>query len=165
MNSAQVREGLADALKLDLVGPEPGGKHESETLPMAPSKWYLTGYLVPFMAPESQKREMTADDELDLVGSVGVDDDTPPERASGRKVFLPSSIGMSVLVSPETKSLRAKVQWGDYRLLEVVGGVDGGSGATRSVQHWQRTQRAEAVDVPLPAANGKSTYKEIPNSD
>lgn len=165
MTSLQVREGVVDALGLDLVGPKPGAKHESETLPMAPSKWYLTGYLVPFMAPESQRREVTADDELDLVGSVGVDDDTPPERASGRKVFLPSSIGMSVLVSPETKSLRAKAQWGDYRLLEVVGGVDGGSGATRSVQHWQRTQRAEAVDVPFPAANGKSTYREIPNSD
>lgn len=165
MTSLQVREDLVKALCLDLVGPGPGSKHESETLPMAPSKWYLTGYLVPFMAPESQKREVTADDELDLVGSVGVDDDTPPERASGRKVFFPSSIGMSVLVSPETKSLSAKVQWGDYRLLEVVGGVDGGSGTTRSVQHWQRMQRAEGVDVPLPAANGKSTYKEIPNSD
>src|SRR5208283_638153 len=98
MTSAETREGLVDALRLDLIGPEPGSKHESETLPIPPSRWYLTGYLVPFMAPESQRREVTADDELDLVGTTaGADDDTAPERASARKVFLPSSIGLSVL--------------------------------------------------------------------
>src|ERR1700752_5185718 len=104
MTSVEVRESLVEALDLDLVGPELGSKHESETLPMPPSRWYLTGYLVPFMAPESQRREVTSDDELELVGSAGADDDAQPERASARKVFLPSSIGFSVLVPPETKS-------------------------------------------------------------
>src|SRR5947209_15328386 len=114
MTSLEVREGLVDALKLDLIGPDPGSKHETETLPIPPSRWYLTGYLVPFMAPESQRREVTADDELDLVGSsAGIDDDAPPERASTRKVFFPSSIGLSVLVSPETKSISVTTEWGD----------------------------------------------------
>lgn len=167
MTSAEVREGLVDALKLDLVGPEPRRKHESETLPMPPSRWYLTGYLVPFMAPESQRREVTSDDELDLVGSAGADDDAQPERASARKVFLPSSIGMSVLVSPDTKSLRVTAQWGDYNLVEDGGKAkegNGNGGSTKSTQYWKRTQRAEAVEVALPSANGKSIFKEIPNS-
>jgi hypothetical protein len=168
MRSAEIREGLVDALKLDLIGPEPGSKHESETLPMPPSRWYLTGYLVPFMAPESQRREVTSDDELDLVGSAGTDDDAQPERASGRKVFLPSSIGTSMLVSPETKSLRVTAQWGDYKLLEDGGRAKEGSGnggSTKSTQYWKRTQRTETIDVPLPPSNGKSTFKEIPNSN
>jgi hypothetical protein len=167
MTSAEIREGLVDALKLDLVGPEPGSEHEKETLPMPPSRWYLTGFLVPFMAPESQRREVTSDDELDLVGSAGADDDAQPERASARKVFLPSSIGMSVLVSPETKSLRVTAQWGDYNLVEDGGRAkegNGNGGGTKSIQYWKRTQRAETVEVALPPANGRSTFKEIPNS-
>src|SRR6266481_1709561 len=127
MTSVEVRESLVDGLELDLIGPEPGSKHETETLPMPPSRWYLTGYLVPFMAPESQRREVTADDELDLIGSTaGTDDDAAPERASARKVFFPSSIGLSVLVPTQTKSLRITAQWGDYKLLhEPNGGPEG----------------------------------------
>jgi hypothetical protein len=168
MTPAEVRDDLGDALKLDLIGPEPGSKHENETLPIPPSRWYLTAYLVPYMAPESQRREVTADDELDLIGSTpGTDDDAPPERASTRKVFFPSSIGMSVLVSPDTKSLRVTAQWGDFKLVEEAGGATGGKGnggTGKSTQNWQRTQRAETLDITLPAANGKSTFKEIPNS-
>src|ERR1700720_1842205 len=131
MTSVEVREGLVDALGLDLVGPEPGSKYETETLPMPPSRWYLTGYLVPFMAPESQRREVTADDELDLIGATaGTDDDAPPERASARKVFFPSSIGLSVLVLSGTKSLRITAQWGDYKLLQEPNGATGGQGNT-----------------------------------
>src|SRR5438046_10695119 len=121
------------------------------------------------MAPESQRREVTADDELDLIGATtGTDDDAPPERASARKVFFPSSIGLSVLVPPETKSLRVTAQWGDYKLLEQASGKTGGEGNTaagKSVQNWRRTQRTETIDVNLPAATGKSSSKEVPNGN
>src|SRR5260370_18016391 len=143
MTSAEIRDGLVEALELDLVGPEPARQYENETLPIPPSRWYLTGYLVPFMAPESQRREVTADDELDLIGATtGTDDDAPPERASARKVYFPSSIGLSVLVPSETKSLRVTAQWGDYKLLEEASGKTGGEGNTgagKSVQNWRRT--------------------------
>jgi Helicase conserved C-terminal domain len=169
MTSAEVREDLVGALELDLVGPEPGSLHESETLPIPPSRWYLTGYLVPFMAPESQRREVTADDELDLIGpTAGTDDDAPPERASARKVFFPSSIGLSVLVPSDTRSLRVIAQWGDYKLLQEPNGATGGQGNTgagKSGQNWRRTQRAETIDVTLPAVTGKSSSKEVPNSN
>src|SRR5258708_10336188 len=151
MTSAEVRDGLVEAIELDLVGPQPGGPHESETLPIPPSRWYLTGYLVPFMAPESQRREVTADDELDLIGATaGTDDDAPPERASARKVFFPSSIGLSVLVPAETKSLRISAQWGDYKLLQEPNGATGGQGNTgagKSVQDWRRAQLTETIAV------------------
>src|SRR5438046_2444232 len=121
------------------------------------------------MAPESQRREVTADDELDLIGATtGTDDDAPPERASARKVFFPSSIGLSVLVPSETKSLRITAQWGDYKLLQEPNGATGGPGNTatgKSVQNWRRTQRIGTIDVTLPPATGKSSSKEVPNSN
>ena len=57
-DSATVRDHLIDALQLDLIGPEletDDGPHAYETLPQAPSRWYLTGFLVPFEAPDEQR--------------------------------------------------------------------------------------------------------------
>ena len=57
---------LVEALKLDLVGPENGTDLEAEVLPQAPSRWYLTGFLVPLEAGEAQKSDETAQDEFDF---------------------------------------------------------------------------------------------------
>jgi hypothetical protein len=51
--SAEIRERLANELRLDLVGPS----HRDDTalrdeiLPDPPSRWYLTGFLVPLGVP------------------------------------------------------------------------------------------------------------------
>lgn len=46
-----VRAQLIEALQLDLIGPRGGqptdARYAEEVLPIAPSKWYLTGFLVP----------------------------------------------------------------------------------------------------------------------
>ena len=51
-DAAAVRSRLLDALRLDLVGPRPGepghDAYTEEVLPVAPSRWYLTGFLVPY---------------------------------------------------------------------------------------------------------------------
>jgi len=67
MKSVELRNRLVDVLRLDLVGPEPGSPLESELLPTAPSRWYLTGFLIPFEAPDTQRADETADDQLDLI--------------------------------------------------------------------------------------------------
>ena len=54
MTPADVRAQLVAALQLDLVGPHDGIGDAAETLPQHPSRWYLTGFLVPFDAGESQ---------------------------------------------------------------------------------------------------------------
>jgi len=120
--SADVREKLIDALRLDLVGPRPDlPEHEpyaQEVLPTAPSKWYLTGFLVPFEAKFEQRSDDTGDDQLDLVDREGPgDDESAPEQASARKAAFPSSMGLSVLVPAGTKELIAKLRWGDYEAL------------------------------------------------
>lgn len=44
----QVRASLLDALQVDLIGPSgPPGGH-CEVLPIAPSRWFLNGFLVPW---------------------------------------------------------------------------------------------------------------------
>src|SRR5207253_4683688 len=56
MNAADVRAQVVRALRLDLVGPEPDEPQASEVLSSAPSRWYLTGFLVPWGAPAAQKQ-------------------------------------------------------------------------------------------------------------
>ena len=55
MKPVDVRSELVEALRLDLVGPENGSDLEAEILSQAPSRWYLTGFLVPLEASESQR--------------------------------------------------------------------------------------------------------------
>ena len=101
--SPAVRAELVEALKLDLVGPNNDHAFAHELLPDAPSRWYLSGFLVPSEAPADQKTDETSTEEIDSGGDTGgSDDDTEPDRAAARKSILPSSMGLSlsVLVAP-----------------------------------------------------------------
>jgi hypothetical protein len=119
--SREVRTDLVRALRLDLIGPDVAhfpadAAYERERLPMRPSRWYLTGFLVPRNAPEEQRSDETSQEELDLAGDADSqgDDDATPEKAAARRVFLPSSLGMSVLVPSSVQTLGVTVRWGDY---------------------------------------------------
>ena len=57
MKPVEVRSELTDALKLDLVGPNDRLGSPTEVLPQAPSRWYLTGFLVPIEAETAQRVE------------------------------------------------------------------------------------------------------------
>jgi len=90
-------------------------QYQAEILPIAPSKWYLTGFLVPYEAPVDERSDDDADDQVDEIDRrVAGDDDNVPEAASARKAYFPSSMGLSVLVSEETQTLRVRLTWGDY---------------------------------------------------
>ena len=98
-DSASVRDYLIEALRLDLIGPRIGDAAlQYERLPSAPSRWYLTGFLAPTGAPDAQ-RAQDAEEELDEPSepTQGGDDASAPERGSGKRVFLPSSMGLSLL--------------------------------------------------------------------
>lgn len=60
-----VRTSLVSALQLDLVGPTGTIGDHDETLSQQPSKWYLTGFLVPTDSSEYQKVDETVTEELD----------------------------------------------------------------------------------------------------
>ena len=157
-DSAAVRDSLVEALRLDLIGPRPGDDAlRHERLPHAPSRWYLTGFLAPTGAPEAQ-RAQDAEEELDAPSesAQGGDDASAPERGSGKRVFLPSSMGLSVLADGSAKRLRIELSWGDYTPEEEAAN----DAATASGKpHGDAAAEAEEPD------SGAATGGEAPDSE
>ena len=103
VRSVEVRGRLVDALRLDLVGPDPyepaDARLVTEVLPESPSQWYLTGFLAPIDAPESESADDDASDDLEGGGDdAAADEPSSSERQAARRVFFPSSMGLSFLV-------------------------------------------------------------------
>jgi hypothetical protein len=96
LDAQSVRSELVEALRLDLVGPDSAHAFAAELLPEAPTRWYLTGFLVPRDAPDAQRLDPESADEIDSGAQAPGDDDAPPDRAAAGKSYLPSSMGLSV---------------------------------------------------------------------
>jgi len=104
MNPVSIRSELVSALQLDLVGPQGSNGAAAEVLPQQPSRWYLTGFLVPFDAGAAQSSDPDVGDDIDGNGDgSGTDDDVVPERVAASKTRFPSSMGLSVLLPLQTK--------------------------------------------------------------
>jgi len=172
--SAQIRDELLEALRLDLVGPDNDHAFASERLPDSPRRWYLTGFLVPRGAPEEQRMDAQANEEVDAGGDIDGDDAAPPDRAAAKKSYLPSSLGLSVLVAPGVESLVACVVWGDYEWEKSEGGDDAPApaetpegapdGEPRPRGGYRRHPREASVSIPLPAAGAPPLTIEVPDS-
>ena len=191
MTSLDVRADLVQALRLDLVGPDNQHAFAAELLPESPSRWYLTGFLVPFDAPVEQKTDETSNDEIAAGAEPGgLDDDATPEKPAARKSILPSSMGLSVLVPPGVDQISALAEWGDYTFEgpdgtesgasageedpaesdphavagnESAPGADGATAEPRKRRRgWRRTPRNAAAVIDLPKAGGKPL--EVPLS-
>lgn len=191
--SADVRRKLVDTVRLDLIGPDNDDPFAQELLPESPTKWYLTGYLVPTGAPIEQRFDETSVEEIDAaIDAQGLDDATEPDRPAARRSLLPSSIGLSVLVPAGVKALKASVEWGDYH-YEGPGSEPGsdleqhaesgreppaGDGnpeaessgdGTDELQRrnrpcWRRIPRGQTVLVNLPEPGSKPPTLDIPDS-
>jgi len=154
--SAEVRSSLIDALKLDLIGPEPDSIHVQEIIPQAPSKWYLSGFLVPYEAKLQDRSDPDSDDSFDpqLPKSPSGDDDEKPEAASARKGIFPSSFGLSFLISAETQDIDVDCAWGDYHPLPAeTSEAETGLQASTS-RPWQRTPRQASLSISLSQGSG-----------
>lgn len=158
MTSAAVRADLLDALRLDLIGPRPDhpphAGYADELLPVAPSKFYLTGFIVPFearaVANETEADEGTPDE---VNKPVPGDDDNAPEQASARKAFFPSSIGLSALVPTAVDHLTVRLAWADYERIEPE---DDPEGSTEGIPEeragggrWRRVPREAVFELPV----------------
>jgi hypothetical protein len=128
--SVDVRAGLIDAFRRDLVGPDlPDSDIAKERLQESPSRWYLAGFLAPTDDPLTQDGPQNADDdpsaqeemETDVEESVedgaggAAGDAEVPDTPNTKRRFLPSSIGITVLLPPDITEVEAHVSWGDYR--------------------------------------------------
>ena len=176
---ADVRDYLVKALRFDLIGPRPEDLDlQHERLPQAPSRWYLTGFLAPTGAPDAQRAQATEEELDDPAEPIqGSDDSGTPERGSGKRVFLPSSMGLSILVDPATWRLDVSVSWGDY-VPDSSGGEEAddeeanpeskeaASSGRYRFGPWKRIPRAEQVSLDISGIEpGKPVPEPIPNSD
>jgi hypothetical protein len=172
--SVEIRAELVEALRLDLVGPGNDHAFANELLPEAPSRWYLTGYLVPKDAPEEQRTDETSTEEIDGADDAAATDDaSPPDRSAARRGLLPSSIGISVLVEPNVEHLGVTVRWGDY--VFEGGRSDheddtdtqqegAGEQGERKPRGYRRIPREERITLTLPRPGDKPKQEPVPNS-
>ena len=168
MRSSGVRTQLVNGLAADLVGPAAGDGGVHEALPQAPSRWYLTGFLVPYEAAADEREDKGASEQIDVGAPSGDDDERVPERASARRAFLPSSVGVSVLVPRGARRVDLQVGWGDYHYVEAAkageGAVGGESGGTARA-YWQREPRVAEIALPVGQVSAKPGSFEVPGGN
>ncbi len=99
-------------------------------------------------------------------GAAG--DDAPPETPSAKRRFLPSSIGLTVLLPPDVTEIEARVCWGDYRTEPPLSedlflpdesaetGEDGKrKKKDRPFVEWVREPKEQTVRIAVPDGRGE----------
>ncbi len=178
--SKEVRERIVHTFRRDLIGPAPDDSDLArERLDESPSRWYLTGFIAPANDPidaaeddPSQQEEMELEAETPDVSGAGgaAGDNQEPEVSNTKRRFLPSSIGLTVLLPAGVTEIEALVSWGDYRtepplpesiLIEQTGEDDKGKRKTRPDVDWVRIPRASpSVRLTLDGHRGKKIIPE-----
>ena len=142
-DSLEVREYLAEALRLDLVGPGVGDDLAEERLPgwVRPSNWYLTGFLIPSDTPYQHRSDADEDDPLDDDTGGGWPCGRVFRGADGRKEGILPVVARLELprAGRAPTNSTVTVRWGDYEKTDVRG-----CGRRSRCQVWQRHGRRSA---------------------
>ena len=128
--SEEARNTIVELFRRDLVGPMPAdlapgdADLQAECLSEAPCSWYLTGFIAPLEecagassdddADTQEETETDAGDLDDNGAGIADDDDIPPDAPTTRRRYLPSSIGLTVLVPASVDAVDVRLSWGDY---------------------------------------------------
>ncbi|RKO67805.1 DISARM system helicase DrmA [Desulfofundulus salinus] len=132
-----IREEILKNLRIDLVGP---GDIE-EQIKDPPTIHYLTGILYPDQTPINP---MEDDSRAETTGqSEELDDVNDFEQAPLAMAFMPSSIGLTVMVKKDTELVKCYVSYGVYDQIDPDSG-------------WKRTPVAEVIDIPVGHDNSDS---------
>lgn len=137
------RAHLVEALRHDLLGP----MLPEELIELRPTRWYLTGFLVPKGATDADYRDPTDNEELGAGLDTNQDDDGGGnDPGAARPGWFPSSFGMTFLVPPEAEHLRVEARWGQYQRLDTE----------QSLALWAEHQpeRLKALQKPRRAVDG-----------
>lgn len=159
LTESLVRARLVSALEADLVGPFVPDDHPEggqEVLPIAPSRWYLTGFLAPQggHAPDADDRDST-DDGLATGSESQAEDAGSDEPEPKRSVRFPASMGLSVFLPPAASpsaspagdgdAIDVDVWYADYDKIEQAREV-----REKKVPGWKRVPHGPVrVKVPL----------------
>ena len=183
-SSAEIRQAIVDALRLDLVGPDNDHSFARELLPESPRRWYLTGSLAPSRMPD-READQGEDDDIDSpTDASSNDDDEAVDRKPAKKGLLPSSMGLSVLAPPGVDVLSVTVTWGDYHYEDADADDAAGDSAPLEAQErsggddpdpdrahatrrggFRRTPQSSTATVSLAVTNGRPVRTELPGSD
>jgi hypothetical protein len=171
--STEVRAKVVSLFRRDLIGPTRPEDVDlaEERLSVSPSAWYLTGFLVP--ADDASATTASEEDDVEAqaglfdqlgaaeasvtgVGDGGGDDQADP--APARRAFMPSSMGLTVMLPIEVESVEVEVTWGDYRPEppqppEMFDPERAGDGKRPHVE-WVRVPRMSRITVPLDSFTG-----------
>ena len=186
-NSFNIRSKLIEALELDLVGPsnslvkrflDDGNEKEAnelreEILDRGPSRWYQTGFLIPSDTNIDSKADETSDDELAGIDgqnlnradqasrtNASADDTGESEKGPARKVFFPSSIGVSFLLA-KSSELEVKISWADYKLISHPKDEE------TIVEAWQRVPKSSGIQLTkddIDKGHKGTQRRELPDS-
>jgi len=150
-----------------------------ELIPDSPTRWYLTGFLIPVDAPEDQRYDETSTDELDAGGEDegATDDAGPPDPAATKSYFhlpwalaswlnrrregsmLPSS-GGTIFVRLPNKRVQKKPRYKRQSRVKVLQGsqdVAGGFAVIRISKPSSvdlGTIASDVTDLGVPNSNG-----------
>src|SRR5690349_3744227 len=86
-SSAEVRTHLVRAMKSDLIGPF--AEEGAEVLEVPPSRWYLTGFLVPEQGRQSEE-DPTQQEDLGAGNDESDEESSPQEPSTKRRGRLPA---------------------------------------------------------------------------
>ena len=181
-NSVDIRAHIVDVFRRDLIGPGPQDADlANERLNESPARWYLAGFLAPAEDPlaldgDDDENDPSAQEEMEIdveepdadgVGGAATDNEEP-EAPNARRRFLPSSVGLTVLLDPDVTSIEARVSWGDYRtepplpeaillpepLPEELGEDGKPKRIERPMVDWVRTPKDRVVALPIKDGRG-----------
>ena len=93
-----------------------------------------------------------------------------PSRQPPAGRFFPSSIGLSLLVSKQTRQLRLEVNWGDYRAEPLDAPVDDEESPAPEISgrmplRWRREPHRVEMTLNLATETAKAVEHEVPDSD
>ena len=182
IRSVDVRSSIVTAFRRDLIGPGPQDADlAKERLDVSPSRWYLAGFLGPADdpltqdGPQDREDDPSSQEEMETDVEEPVDDGAGgaagdaeiPDAPNTKRRFLPSSIGLTVLLPPDITEIEAHVSWGDYRteppLPEHVLAPDepyevGPDGKRKKKDRppvdWVRTPQQRTVRLAVPEGRG-----------
>ena len=181
-NSVDIRAHIVDIFRRDLIGPGPQDADlANERLNESPARWYLAGFLAPAEDPlaldrDDNENDPSAQEEMEIdveepdadgVGGAATDNEEP-EAPNARRRFLPSSVGLTVLLDPDVTLIEARVSWGDYRtepplpeailqpepLPEELGEDGKPKRIERPMVDWVRTAKDRVVALPIKDGRG-----------
>ncbi|WP_210433794.1 DISARM system helicase DrmA [Enterobacter huaxiensis] len=151
------RSRILEALERELMGPTTA----DESINEFPTTRYIIGRLAPLKSeiPDYEKDELAAGNDDDEGGGY----ESQPPLIVG---FSPSSMGLSFLVSLETKTIHANAFWGDYRREKH---------SSEDRTYWKRYQRSVLVEgipvdkigklspIPLSKSNAPASVTVTPD--